>query len=204
MKKIYLVLLALCFSVGVVAQNEYESQFMRFYLPDCTGSPFPTSVDTYIVVSEHGQMYVKIHANFAYNAAELSYFQKYAIPKGSNIFFKLDNGEVMTFTCSIDKNVKDGLVTTNNGVYQNYSGYSYFPIDEAAIDKLREHNIIKIRGQFTSEIMDGSLQFTPESNMPETKVKFSEAEQIIMQKYNTAKNRSDEQKVLEQNPLYNF
>lgn len=204
MKKICLVFVALCMWIGATAQNEYESQFMRFYVPDCTGAPFPVSVDTYIVVLENGQMCIKTHANFSYNAAEYSYFQKYAIPKGNKIYFKLDSGEIVTLTCSNDKSVPDGFITTENGTLQNYAEYSYFPIDTATVDSLKKYNIVKVRGCFKYEILDGSMQFTIGSDIPETKDSFKQAETNVRKQYIEAKSEADRQKILKENPLLDF
>lgn len=186
MKKIGLIIAALCIHLCVFAQNEYSHDFMRFYVPNSDGSPFPISVVGAVTILEDGKTYLKTHANDPYNAAELSNFQKYAILKGCNIHLKLDNDEIITLTCSLDKTDKDGFVTTQNGVYQNYTDYSYFLLDTVVIDKLKNHNIIKIRGQFKHEIMDGSMQFTPTSAVNKTKDAFMEAERKTKEKYDTS------------------
>lgn len=204
MKKIGLIIVALCMCLCAVAQNEYSRDFMRFYVPNSDGSPFPTSVVGAITILENGKTYIKIHANNPYNAAEFSNFQKYAILKDSNIYLKLDNGEIITLVCSLDKTVKDGFVTTQNGVYQNYVDYSYFLIDTTVIDKFKSHDIIKIRGQFKYEIMDGSMQFTPESAINKTKDAFIEAEQETKEKYNASISNNKKQEILKDNPLYGF
>lgn len=204
MKKVILIIMVMCMHLCVNAQFEYSSNFMRFYVPNSDGSPFPMSVDAYVTVSENGETYIKIHANNAYNAAELSNYQKYAILKGSNMYLKLDSEEIITLSCSLNKIVKDGFVTTKNGVYQNYADYSYFPIDTTIIEKLKNHDIVKIRGQFKFEIMNGSMQFTPESEIHKTKNAFIEAERTTREEYNTAKNKNKAQKNLEENPLYGF
>ena len=190
--------------VGAVAQNRHESRFMRFYVPDCTGSPFPVSIDTYFIISESGQTQIKMRANFAYNAAEFSYFQKYSIPAGNNVYFKLDSGDIITLTCSSDEKVADGFVTSENGTYQNYADFSYFPINAAVIDSLKKHDIIKIRGQFKFEILDGSMQFTSSSDMPKTKDSFKQAETLVRKQYQSAIIESNRQETLKQNPLSGF
>lgn len=196
--------MALCMWIGAAAKNEYESLFMRFYVPDCMGTPFPIPVDTYIGILENGQMYIKTHANFSYNAAEYSYFQKYAIPKGNKIYFKLSSGEIVTLTCSNDKSVPDGFITTENGVFQNYAEYSYFPIDTATLDNLKKYDIVKVRGHFKYEILDGSMQFTTDSDIPETKDSFKQAEMNVRKQYTEAKSEADRQKALKENPLLGF
>lgn len=204
MKKIYFILIAFCMWVNAAAQNKYESQFMRFYVPDCMGTPFPVSVDTYIAILENGQICIKTHANFSYNAVEYSYFQKYAIPKGNKIYFKLDSGEIITLTCLNNKSIPDGFITTENGPLQNYAEYSYFPIDTATVDSLKKYNIVKVRGQFKYEIMDGSMQFTPNSDMPETKDSFEKAEKKIRKQLIEVKSEANRQKALKDNPLLDF
>lgn len=204
MKKIYLAIIALCMCVSAAAQNTPESRFMRFYVPDCTGSPFPVPIDAYFTISESGQTQIKTHANFAYNAAEFSYFQKYSIPAGNNIYFKLDSGDIITLTCSSDEKVADGFVTSKNGAYQNYADYSYFPIDTTAINSLKKYDIIKVRGQFKFEILDGSMQFTPGSDMPKTKDSFKQAETLVRKQYNSATLENNRQETLKQNPLSGF
>lgn len=190
--------------VGAVAQNRHESRFMRFYVPDCTGSPFPVSIDTYFIISESGQTQIKMRANFAYNAAEFSYFQKYSIPAGNNVYFKLDSGDIITLTCSSDEKVADGFVTSKNCTYQKYADYSYFPINDAIIDSLKKHDIIKVRGQFKFEILDGSMQFTPNSDMPKTKDSFKQAETLVRKQYKSTIMENDRQETLKQNPLSEF
>ena len=204
MKKVYLIFMALCVWFSAAAHAELEKQFMRFYVPDCTGSPFPVAVDTYIVILEDGQMYLKTRANFPYNAAEYSYYQKYAIPKGNELYFKLDNEKIITLVCSADNSVVDGYITTENGVYQKYADYSYFPIDAAVIDYLETYNIVKVRGRFKFEIMDGSMQFTPKSDVPETKNSFKQAEASVRKQYSETKSEADKQKALKENPLIGF
>lgn len=204
MKKICLVFVALCMWIGATAQNEYESQFMRFYVPNSNGSPFPTSVDAYATILEDGKPYIKIHANNPYNAAEFSDYQKYAVLKDSSMYMKLDNNEIIILTCSLNKSVKDGFVTTKNNVYQNYADYSYFPIDTMVIEKLKNNNIVKIRCTFKFEILDGSMQFTTGSDMSETKDSFKQAETNVRKQYIEAKSEADRQKVLKENPLLGF
>lgn len=205
MKRIYLAItITLCMCVGAVAQNRHESRFMRFYVPDCTGSPFPVSIDTYFIISESGQTQIKMRANFAYNAAEFSYFQKYSIPAGNNVYFKLDSGDIITLTCSSDEKVADGFVTSKNGTYQKYADYSYFPINDAIINSLKKHDIIKVRGQFKFEILDGSMQFTPNSDMPKTKDSFKQAETLVRKQYKSTIMENDRQEILKQNPLSGF
>lgn len=196
--------MVLLFSFFARSQNEYKSKFMRFYVPDCMGSPFPVPADTYIAISENGQMFLKIHVNFTHNAEEFSYFQKYAIPKGNNFYLKLDNGDIITLICSLDKTVEDDYVIVRDDIYQNYAEYSYFPIDADMVDKLKNYNIVKVRGQFKFEVMDGSMQFTPDSGMPKTKDAFIQAEQDVLGKYNAAKSESEAQDILKKDPLYNF
>lgn len=191
--------------ICAVAQNEYDSSFMRFYVPNSDGSPIPTiPMDGSVTILEDGKTYIKMHANNPYNAVEISNFQKYAILKGSKVYLKLDNGEIISLTCSLSKTVEDGFVTTRNGVYQNYADYSYFPIDSIVIEKLKTHDIVKIRGQFKSEIMDGSMQFTPESEIRKTKAAFIEAVQTTLEKYNASQSNNQAQKTLKENPLYGF
>lgn len=204
MKKIYLAIITLCICISAAAQSGHESQFMRFYVPDCMGSPFPNPVDTYFTISENGQAMLKIRAGFGYNAKEFTYFQKYSIPEGNNLYFKLDNGDIIALTCSSHKCVKDGFVTSNNGVYQNYADYSYFPVSAGVIDSLKSYNVIKVRGQFKFEIMDGSMQFTPESTMPETKSKFVQAEDSVRKKYEAAILEKSQQEALKEDPLLGF
>ena len=187
MKKIVLAVLCALFAVAAYCQNEYETRFMRFYVPDCLGSPFSVSVDTYILITEKDSMFIKTHANFNYNASEFSYFQKYAIPKGNSLYLELDNGDTIKLTCSLDKDEPDGFVTTKNGVYQNYAGYSYFPVNADIIDRLKNHNIIKVRGQFKFEEIDGSMQFTSNSDMPNTKTDFLRSVQSVLERHKSAK-----------------
>lgn len=204
MKKIYLVFLLFCVWVNAAAQSECAIKFMRFYVPNSNGSPFPTSVDAYATILEDGKPYIKIHANNPYNAAEFSDYQKYAVLKDSSMYMKLDNNEIIILTCSLNKSVKDGFVTTKNNVYQNYADYSYFPIDTVVIEKLKNNNIVKIRCAFKFEILDGSMQFTSSSDMPETKDSFKQAETNVRKKYIETKNKANGQKVLKENPLLGF
>lgn len=204
MKKIVSVIIALCLCVCAYSQNEYSSKFARFYVPNSTGSPFPMPVDAYVTILDSGDIYIKIHANNPYNAAEFSDYQKYAILKGSNLYLKLVDEDILTLTCTQHKVVKDGYVTTKNGVYQKYADYSYFPIDTEIIEKLKNNDIIKVRGQFKFEIIDGSMQFTPDSEINTTKDTFIEAIQTIQTKYKTAKSNSQTQEILKENPLHGF
>lgn len=204
MKKVHLMLVAICVCISAAAQKEYSAEFMRFYVPNSDGSPFPMPIDAYITISENGKTYIKTHANNPYNAAEFSEHQKYAILKDSNLYLKLDNEDIITLTCAFNTVVKDGFVTTKNNVYQNYADYSYFPIDMMIIEKLRNHEIIKIRGQFKFEIMDGSLQFMPNSKIPKTKDSFRKTEIDVRKRYIEAKSKADNQKALKENPLLGF
>lgn len=204
MKRIGLILVALFVWLGVSAQNGYENKFMRFYVPDCMGTPFPTSVDAYLVTVDGSQMYIKVRANFAYNASEYSYFQKYAIPKGNKMYLKLDSGDIITLTCSLGESVADGFITTKNGVYQNFADYSYFPIDVATIESLENHDIIKVRGQFKFEYMDGSMKFADSSDMPNTKDSFKQSKSKILKQCETGLNEKNRQKEFEENPLSGF
>lgn len=198
------MVVALCMCLCVNAQTEYSSKFMRFYVPNSDGSPFPMSADGFVTVLDNGETYIKIHVNNSHNAAEFSDYQKYAIIKGSNVYLKLDNGEIITLTCSLNTTIKDGFVTTLNSVYQNYADYAYFPIDTLIIEKLKNHEIVKFRGHFKFEIMDGSMQFTPESEINKTKDAFIEAVQVTREKYNTAQSNNQTQKILKENPLHGF
>ena len=204
MRRIILIMVTLCMNLCLNAQNEYSDSFMRFYIPNSDGTPFPMPVDAYVTISEKGETYIKIHANNPNNAAEFSDYQKYAILKGRNMYLKLDNEEIITLSCSLNKIFKDGFVTTKSSVYQNYADYSYFPIDTAVIEKLKSHDVVKVRGQFKFEIMDGSMQFTTESEIHKTKDNFIKAEQAARRKYNDAKDRNKVQKTLKENPLHGF
>ena len=204
MKRIVLIITAICICMYTSAQNEYDSSFVRFYVPNSDGSLFPVPIDTSITIVEDGKTYIKIHANNPYNAQEFSDYQKYAILKGDNIYLKLDNEEIITLTCAFNIVQKDGYVTTRNGVYQNYADYSYFLIDTEVIEKLKKYDIIKVRGQFKFELMDGSMQFSPESKIHKTKESFTKAEQMVQEKYKKAKSNDQMQKTLKENPLYNF
>lgn len=204
MKKIVFVIIALYLCVCAYSQNEYSSKFARFYVPDSSGSPFPMPVDAYITILDNGDTYIKIHANNSYNAVEFSDYQKYAILKGNNLYLKLDNEDILTLTCTRHKVLKDGYVTTENGIFQNYADYSYFPVGVEIIEKLRNSDIIKVRGQFKFELIDGTMQFTPESKINKTKDTFIEAVQTVQGKYRTAKNNSQTQEILKENPLHGF
>lgn len=204
MKKIVLIIITLCLCVCAYSQNEYSSIFMRFYVSNSDDTSFPLSIDAYAVILENGETYIKIHANNPYNAAEFSDYQKYAILKGGNLYLKLDNGDILTLTCTWNKVVKDGFVTTKNGVYQNYADYSYFSIDTEILGKLKNFDIIKIRGEFKFEILDGSMQFSPDAEIHKTKDAFIEAMQTIQSKYIAAKCNSQTQETLKENPLYGF
>ena len=204
MKKIGLIITALCMCFCVNAQNEFSTQFMRFYVPNSDGSPFPTPVDGYVTILENGEMYIKTHANNSYNAVEFSDYQKYAILKGSNMYLKLDTEEIVTLTCAFNTIAKDGFVTTKNSVYQNYADYAYFPINTQTIEKLKNHDIIKVRAHFKFEMLDGSMQFTPKSEINKTKDAFIEAEQTTREKYNNAQSNNRAQKTLKEDPLHGF
>lgn len=201
MKKVCLIFVALCTWICSAAQNEYESRFMRFYVPDCTGSPFPIAINTYIGISENGKMYIKTYANFSFNASKYSYFQKYVIAKGNKIYFKLDSGEIITLTCSKEKSIPNGFITTENGTLQNYADYSYFPIEDDAVNNLKKNNILKVRGQFKYEVMEGSLRFTPQSKIPETRNSFMQAEAKARKLRTEAESEVNRQKKLKENPL---
>lgn len=194
----------MCLCVGVNSQKEYDYKFARFYVPHSDNSPFPMPIDAYATILENGKTYIKLHANNPYNAAEFSDYQKYAILKGANLYLKLDNEETITLVCSLNKVVKDGYATTRNGVYQNYADYSYFPIDTEIIERLKNHDITKVRGQFKYEIMDGSLQFTPNSEIHKTKAAFIEAILKAQSKYNAATSNHHTQEILKENPLHGF
>lgn len=206
MKKIALMIMAalVMLPVLVYGQTVDEMRFMRFYLPDCLGSPFPVSVDAYFVMVENGKNLIKTHANFSCNAVEFKHYQKYAVPKGNSIYLKLDNGDIITLTCDLDEIKADGFVTAQNNVYQNYAGYSYFPVDTVIIEKLKTNNVVKVRGQFTREVLDGSMQFTPESTMPETKEDFIQAVQYVEKRYKDVIEEKNKQDKLKDNPLHDF
>ena len=116
----------------------------------------------------------------------------------------MDSGDIITLTCSSDEKVADGFVTSKNGTYQKYADYSYFPINDAIIDSLKKHDIIKVRGQFKFEILDGSMQFTPNSDMPKTKDSFKQAETLVRKQYKSTIMENDRQETLKQNPLSGF
>ena len=202
MKTVIIGLFISLFSILGYAQNEYESKFIRFYLPN--NSPIPTFVDSYLSVSNTGKIFLKIRAIDNYNVVECSDFNEYTILKGNNLYLKLDNGNILVLTCSSEKTIKDGFVTTESDIYVNYASYSYFPLDSAALENLRAHNIVKIRGQFKFKVIDGFLQYTPKSEMPDTKNRFTETEVSILKQYEMVKEEKNAQKILKENPLYNF
>lgn len=59
MKKVHLMLVAICVCISAAAQKEYSAEFMRFYVPNSDGSPFPMPIDAYITISENGKTYIK-------------------------------------------------------------------------------------------------------------------------------------------------
>lgn len=206
MRRLLLIICLLCVCICVSAQNqnEFSRQFARFYVHNSDGSQFPMPVDAYFVILENGETYLKISANNPYNAMEFSNYQKYTVLVGSNLYLKLESDEIITLICTKNHAVKDGFVTTNDVVYQNYSDYSYFPIDAVVVEKLMQYEIIKVRGQFKFEVMDGSMQFTPESPLNKTKDAFIEAERSVKNKYKAAQGKKQDQEILKGDPLYGF
>lgn len=91
-----------------------------------------------------------------------------SILKGKHLYLKLSNAEIIELEC---KDVTVRLVDYYVGltdIYELYANYCYFDLSEDQIKKLKEYEIIKIRGEMkegTTDIeLTGSKKLTNEFN----------------------------------------
>lgn len=174
---------------------------VQFYFPSLSGGPFGDKAEI-LVNGEDGRLRIEYINHQRYNAREFEDYAAYSIPKGSKLYLKLSNNDIITLTCESYQDVNDGYVEGKSGVYYAYKNCSYFPIDENTIALLRNFEIIKIRAELKKGIYDGSLRFT-ETSKP-NKSDFNSAYQYVTEQIQKARNESSRQLELKDNPLLDF
>ena len=146
-------------SVNVYGQVDYAHPYVSQY-----AWAFHAGVGElgfmYLETDNHGHTWLKHNVHYIYNAEGLvdsegkSHLGKYAVNKGKHIYLKLDNDEVITLTCFLMQNVHTDYYVSNVDIHKKYEIYSYFNLDENTIEKLRNHQIVKMRCEMKYEIGD--------------------------------------------------
>ncbi|MBD5371975.1 MAG: hypothetical protein HDR75_01310 [Bacteroides sp.] len=184
------------------AQQTFEREFFKFYVPDADSRL--TSCRVYLVANTAGGYLLKIHPNDIWNCKEFNNYARSSVLTNKRLFLKFDNDEVFTLTCNNIKEAKDGFYSGNSGVYQHYIVNSYFPVDDALLSALQNHEIIKVRAELKRGIIDGSLQYNEQSPIIKSKEEFLKSYEYVNEKINDSKLNAKKQEVLKDDPLFGF
>lgn len=187
---------------------EYAEKFMTLYLPDCRGTDRSVPLDLYFCATfpdeiESG-LFIKTHDHFDENAKGLPCFRYYTIPPGGKLIFKLDNGEILSLECEFLMHEEDGPLVTSIGVFDKYNDYCYFRLNDDIIEKLLDHNIVKVRAQFKKDTLDCPLVISEIHALPETKDTLLDAFSAVQDEVSAAVEESKRQEALRENPLLDF
>lgn len=205
MNKILAIIIAIiAVQFSCYAQQTFEREFFTFYLPTATDFPFPTSCRVYLVANTAGEYLIKIRPSDIYNCKEFNNYAESSVLTNKRVFLKFDNDEVFTLTCNNIKEVKDGFYSGNSGVFQQYVVNSYFPVDDALLSALQNHEIIKVRTELKRGIIDGSLQFDEKSSVSKSKAEFLKSFEYVNKKIDDYKLNTEKQETLKDNPLFGF
>lgn len=121
---------------------------------------------------------------------------QYTVSQGKNLYFKLDNDEILILKCSLRRKIQNGYYTGNNHIYKQYNYYSYFKLTKEQIQKLKEHEIIKMRAEMKFDVRDIELS-------KENKTMAERFDELQIKK-NKKSDQEDSQDAINNNPLKGF
>ena len=144
MKKTLLLLIVCLMAINTNAQNNpssldlhYETAWTFFTLHDNQTEEFGMCS---IVCNDKGVWWLEHLINCKSKYLD----KKYYIPKGKHLFLKFDDGEVFTLECiKTGKKIKDWTAI-----------YSYFVLDDNIINKLKSHQLNKMRCEIKDKVID--------------------------------------------------
>ncbi len=169
-KKVFLLLFCFASVISMVAQKRSQNiDYAHPYVSNY-GFAFHTTESKsgnlgfiYVECDKTNNIWVKYLVHTPFDVDELVDSQgrhivgQYTISQGKNLYLKLDNEEIMTLKCSLRRKVHNGYYTGNNSIYKQYDFFCYFKLSAEQLQKLKEHEIIKMRCELKFEVMDMRL-----------------------------------------------
>ena len=227
MKKILFVLVSLvmCFSMmsmtkvktkqhpQILTYDYYDNKYVEcygwsFYTPnniiDALGLGF-----VHLQCDKNKKFWIRYECPGLYSNVEgivdsngNSYLGKLNVQKNKNMYIKLDNGEILTFTCKSVVYIKNGYYTGTNDIHQKYRIFSYFDITQEQIDKLCKYKIVKMRCELKYDVIDMLLDKYDSKEYPNEK--FEKYYKEMLFEYNCKIHKENKQQELNNNPLKDF
>ena len=189
-------------TINVYGQIDYAHPYVEEYVWAFDATPGLGELGfMHIGCDKSGHTWLKHNVHYLYNAEDVvdhdgkECLGTYAVHKGKHIYLKLDNDEIITLTCVSMNMVHNGYYKGSTYVHYKYEIYSYFNIDNKIIEKLKEHQIIKMRCEMKYDVLDmylhDDLDFNKHYN------KFLDT----INKKNSTENKQEE---INNNPLLDF
>lgn len=129
-------------------------------------------------------------------------FGKRSVPKGKHIYLKLQNGEILTFTCNFQKQIADSYYVSSHDISDQYTIKSYFNITKEQLEKLRQSDVVKLRAELKYEVTD--LGLIGSSVKEVDAVNLKKSIEILEKRKADYYEKKNQQEKLKKNPLENF
>lgn len=177
MKKLFFILFFAFVAIFSYSQK-YDSPYAYINIP------LINSISSQLQSDKNGNIYI-----------QLNYFN-HSIYKIKNIYLKNENNEIITLKCHHTYRYEYGIDITSTGMpYTKYWKFSYFKLNNDIINKLISSNIIKLRIEYSDDIID--IEYNE-------KINFAIYLEKLNNKYKEINNKHNYKNQLLNNPLKGF